>query len=176
MGRRNELRFNYLSLLLTDGHELSPDSQNVVLYCRTEALAHSAGKNHLRFNWRCQIAGQMKCVVTHSWLTAAQRRKFPFTDTVKSNGLTDSKFFSITRPFTTLNCCSLPVAFSISSAGLQITRRTSSAAVLLPCCLFSFLFSISCKWREKECVFLPHGSRSHNLIHLCDKLNYKGSQ
>lgn len=25
MGRRNELRFNYLSLLLTDGRELSPD-------------------------------------------------------------------------------------------------------------------------------------------------------
>lgn len=114
-----------------------------------------------------------------AWLHLAgllQPRGESFPLRTQWNQMTNSKFFSITRPFTTLNCCSLPVAFSISSAGLQITQRMSSAVVLLPCCLFSFLFSISCKRREKECIFLPHGSRSHNLIHLCDKLHYKGSQ
>lgn len=153
MGWRNELGFNYLSLLLTDGHELNPDHRMLFSTAEQRLWLTLLAKKHLQFNSRCQIAGQMNCVVTLSWLTAAQRRKFPFTDKVKSNGLTDSKFFSITRPFTTLNCCSLPVAFSISSAGLQITQRMSSAALLLPCCLFSFLFSISCKWREKECDF-----------------------
>ena len=70
----------------------------------------------------------------------------------------------------------------------------------LACCLFNFLrvftnyaaderrcdgtaplsplssISISCEWNKWGSTFIPHGSRSHNLIHLCDKLHYEGSQ
>lgn len=151
-----ELGFNYLSLLFPDGLELNPDPQTP---------AHPAGGTQLTFNRRRQTAGpppaenkQRNCGVS------------------TSPGLIDGKFFSITRPFTTLNCSSLPVAFSISSAGLQITQGMSAAAMPLPCCLLAFLFAISCKWRKRGSVFLPHGSRSHNLIHLCDKLHYEGSR
>lgn len=44
--------------------------------------------------------------------------------------------------------------------------------------LLSPLFSIfiSCKWNMWGGTFISHGFRSHNLIHLCDKLHYEGSQ
>lgn len=90
-------------------------------------------------------------------------------------GWNDGTFFSITRPFTTLNCSSLPVAFSISSASLQITENELHCD---SCALLSHLFSISisCEWNMWGSTFISHGFRSHNLIHLCDKLHYEGSQ
>ncbi len=68
--------------------------------------------------------------------------EYNFTLRLQRNemGWNDGRFFSITRPFTTLNCSSLPVAFSISSASLQITQRMSSTVIAAPCCLLSFPF------------------------------------
>lgn len=179
----NELGFNYLSLLFTDGRQLNPDLR-LLFIRRPQTLAHPASGNQLRFSHQRQTADLRRWKTNRRTVRfhfagldgSTPARKFPFTDAAKSNGLIDGKFFSITRPFTTLNCSSLPVAFSISSAGLQITQGMSTAAMPLPCCLLTFLFAISCKWRKRGSVFFPHGSRSHNLIHLCDKLHYEGSR
>lgn len=173
----NELGFNYLSLLFTDGRELNPDLRLLLPSATPQTLAHPAGANQLRFNHQdLRRRKNKQRNGAFPLRRARQVKKFPFMAAVNSNGLIHGKFFSITRPFTTLNCSSLPVAFSISSAGLQITLGMSTAVTPLPCCLLAFLFAISCKWRKRGSVFLPHGSRSHNLIHLCDKLHYEGSR
>jgi len=64
---------------------------------------------------------------------------------VERIGWNESRFCSISRPFTTLNGSFLPVAFSISSTSLQITRGTSFPAISEPRCLpfFPFPFPVS---------------------------------
>lgn len=89
----------------------------------------------------------------------------------------DGEFFSITRLFTTLKCSSLPVAFSISLreltnyTGNELHCESSAPVVSSP-----FPVSISCEWNMRGSTFISRGFRSHNLIHLCDKLHYEGSQ
>lgn len=133
----NELGFNYLSLLFTD--DLNPDLRLLLSSAALRLWLNLLAETHSDSTISAQLQDPRRRKTNRGTVRfhftgpdgSTPVRKFPFTDAANSNGLIDGKFFSITRPFTTLNCSSLPVAFSISSAGLQITQGMSTAAALL---------------------------------------------
>lgn len=87
----------------------------------------------------------------------------------------DGRLFSITRPFYNFKrlffaCCLFqfpPPVYKLHRGRFCRHHR---------CLLLFFSISISCEWNTCGSTSIPHSSRSHNLIHLCDKLHYEGSQ
>lgn len=104
------------------------------------------------------------------------RIQFHFTVALKWNGLKWRQILFNYSPFYNFKllffaCCLFDFLREFTNY-TENELHCDSSAPLSP--LFSI--SISWEWNMWGSTFISHGFRSHNLIHLCDKLHYEGSQ